>query len=341
MQRMRVAILGLADDGVALAQASSAGGAELVAVADHDRSRTDKIAAELGAQGYVDYRSALIETQADLVVAALPPADRMEYLRMAADRGLPVLTPGPPFVRLEEAAECARIFAERGVPFVVARHWQFEPAYAALREIPSWAGRLFSASVNVIGPAGDLKGWRGDAAQAGGGTLLHDAYDAVDALATLFGLPEEVYAVLPDTTEPGEVRAYDTEDAAAVILRFSGKRVATLNCRRIGAERYWRYRLHGTQATAWLTPEAMTIVDAASMQPTTTRVQTANRFAPILRAVTAAVSGGAAPPSPLSAHLAALAVIETAYLSARTGQGESPGRLYRITTGADAPSPTA
>ena len=339
MARLNATVLGLPDAGAELCAAVAADPVlELVAVADRDKARSQEAGARFGVPTYEDYRSAVIEPEAGVVIMALPPYERPEYLRLAAGRGLAVYACGPPLANVETAVEVARLFSEAGVPFVVSRFWQSEPAYAPLGEIETWAGRLFSANVNVISPAGDLQGWRGDSARAGGGVLLNDAYDQVDALVAVFGMPEEVYTVMPTTSDPNEMRSYDTEDAATVLMRFSAGRVATINCRRIGDQRYWRYRLHGTRATAWITPEEMVIADAEGRAPVSSKVRTKNRYAPGVSAFGRELTSGARIVSPLEEHLVTLAVIRTAYLSAKTGQPESPGRLYRIETGADASS---
>ena len=340
MRRMRATVLGLSDEGAGTGADLCAAVAahpffHLVAVADRDRTRTEESARRFGAIPYNDFRSAMVEANAPALFLAIPPFLRLEYLRLAAEREMAVLVPGPPAPDLALAVESARDFAAPA-SLSVARFWQSEPAYLRLQSLEMLIGRVFSAHINLIAPLGDLQGWRGDSQRAGGGVLLNQAYDPCDALVSIFGLPEEVFTILPRTTGPGDLRAHDTEDAATVMLRFPGARVATMNCRRIGREHYWRYRLHGTRGTVLVTPEAMTLQADPSDPPSVSRVRTRNRCSPPVAAFAAALEAGLTkPPSSLEEHLPTMAVIEAAYLSARTGQPESPRRLLHIATGED------
>lgn len=332
---MRATVLGLAESGADLC-AAVAGHPffHLVAVADRDRSRAEAVARKYGADVHDDARSALIEGNARTLFLALPPYQRPEYVRLAAQRGMPVLVTAPPALDLAQAVASVRCFAASAGSLSVARLWQSEPAYLRLQRLDLLIGRVFSAHVNLIAPLGDVQGWRGDSQRAGGGVLLNDAYDPCDALVSIFGVPEEVYTILPRTTGAGELRAHDTEDAATIMLRFPGGCVATMNCRRMGHDHYWRYRLHGTRGTALVTPEAMSVSATPGDSPSTSRVRTRNRFGPPVAAFAVALEAGLARlPSSVEEHLPTMAVIEAAYLSARTGQPESPRRLLHIATG--------
>ena len=334
MNTIRATVLGLHDLGVELCAAVHGDASfELVAVADTEKSLAESLADRYGAQAFDDYRSAIVEPDPQVVFFAIPPYQRVEYLKLAASRALGVYVTGPALTSLEGCVEYSRMFASADVPLCVFRYWQNEPAYRRLREPESWAGRLFSANVNVISPGRDLQGWRGDSVRSGGGALMYGAYDQVDSLVSIFGMPEEVYTVLSTVASVEETRPYDTEDAATLLMRFSKDRVATVNCRRIGSEYYWRYRLHGTLATALLTPEEMVVSDVEGRAPVSSRVKTRNRFVCSVAGFSAALTSGAKMASAIGDHLKTMAVIKTGYLSAKTGQPESPSRLYTMETG--------
>ncbi len=337
MERWRAAVSGLTGLGWTLCEAIRANPTfDLVAVADRNRSLADRAGERFGSESFSDYRSVMIEPRPRVLFVAMPPFERSDYLKLAVEQGIAVLATAPPLPTLTDAWSATEFFAVAGVPFSVLRVWEPEPAYVRLRNIEMISGRLFSAHVNVISPVGNLQGWRGDSARAGGGVLLNDAYDQVDALVSIFGWPDEVLAVVPSTATAAEVRTWDTEDAATVLLRFPGSRVATLNCRRMGAHSYWRYRLHGTRATVVVTPKEMIVTDADGRQPSISRVRSPNCCAPAVNAFAASLAAGlSATLSPIDQHLMTLCVIQTAYLSARTGQPESPARLYRAETGQD------
>jgi len=332
--QLRTVVLGLTGCGADLCAAIRKDpGLDLAAVADRDKSLAERKSQLLGVPSYDDYRLAIIEESPQVLLMALPPYERSEYLKLAASRQIAVLASGPPLSDFDLTLEHARAFSKGNVPFSVCRIWQPEPAYGRLGSIDEWAGGVFSAHVNVLAPAGDLDGWRGDSARAGG-VLLNDAYDQLDAIVSVMGMPEEVYAVLARPFAEVQTRPHDSEDAATVMMRFSSNRVATICARRAGREHYWRYRLHGAQATVVITVDEMVETDVNENTTSTSKVQTRNRLAPAVGAFSAALAAGhSQAPSPIEEHLVTMAVIQTAYLSAKTGQPESPGKVFCVDTG--------
>jgi predicted dehydrogenase len=329
--RLRTVVLGLTEWGEDFcAAARQDPGLELIAVADHDRALAARTAERLGVRAFADYRSVLVEQSPQVVLAAIPPHERPEYLRIAAAGRAAVLMAGPPLPSFDATVEQVRLFAATGTPCAVVRVWQSEPAYVRLGNLEAFAGRLLAAQVTVHTARPDLAGWRGDSVRAGGGVLLHDAYDQLDALVTLFGLPQQVWAVLDRTPATDDARPYDTEDVATVLLRFSDRRAAALTCRRAGQYQDWQCHIFGTRATVQISPQQMSLTDAHDGAVTLARVQTANRAGPAVATFATALTAGLNRMfSPLDDHLATMAVMQTAYLSARTGQPESPGKFYR------------
>jgi predicted dehydrogenase len=339
--QLRTLVLGLTGSGADFCAAAHAdANVQVAALADHDKTLAENTALRYAVPFHNDYRLAIVEQEPQLILVAIPPYQRPDHLKTAAARGIPVLSTGPPLSGFDATLEIARQFGDARVPFAVTRVWQTEPAYARLTAIKTWAGDLISAHVNVLAPAGDLQGWRGDSARAGGGVLLNDGYEHIDALVSIMGLPEEVYAVLARPHAAAKNRPYDTEDTATLMMRFSSDRVATVGTRRAGERNHWRYQLHGTRATAVITPGGMVVTDMSDNSTSATRVRTANRLAPAVSAFAAAlVSGQPCIPSSIQDHLATMATLRAAYLSAKTGQPESPARFYRRETGLDVKGP--
>ena len=159
------------------------GAVELVAVADQDRSLAEAVAEQAGTAAYGDCRQAIVESIADgldAVFTALPPFASGQYLRLAADRGLAAFSLPPVAREYDETVELGELFAQADRPLVVARTWQFEPAYMRLADLPNLAGRVFTAQANVVQQVDKSPGWSGDARRAGGGVLLYGGYDLVD-----------------------------------------------------------------------------------------------------------------------------------------------------------------
>ena len=339
MRRLRAALLGLIDEGRSIYDALRSDPAvELVAVADRDRNSGAALGGEAGARVYDDYRRAIVESAAgglDVLFVALPPFEADEFLRMAAARQVAVFAVPPVARRFDATVELADLFARAGCPLVVGRRWQSEPAFMRLHNLPELAGVVFAATADIACPVPEQLGWRGDARRAGGGVLLHGAYEMVDALVTLVGVPEEVFAATGMSVPPGATRSYDTEDAASVVFHYADHRTAAVTCRRIRpwrAEENWSMTLCGSKATVVVTQDSMTVTNSEGQCLTQTTVRTTNRYAPAINVFVAALSAGVqVVPSGVSEHLGTMATIRTAYLSAKTGQPESPGRFLELT----------
>ena len=78
----------------------------------------------------------------------------------------------------------------------------------------------------------------------------------------------------------------------------------------------------------------MTVSTGDEHPPSTSLVRTTNRCLPAVSAFAVTLSATAEQVcSPLTEHIKTMSVIETAYQSVRTGQPESPARLFRAATG--------
>lgn len=333
MKRLKVALMGLAGVGADyLAAIRSDEQFELAAVADTDpevlRRHTDTVAAGV----FEDYRSLIVETAhtgLDLLFVALEPFQSIEFVQMAAARGIGVFHKAPCARSVREAQRLVDQFAANERPLVVSRLWQFEPAYAALNRLVEFTGHVYAATVYVQ-TADTPVGWRGDSVQAGGGVLLNGAYEAVDMLIHLLGLPETVYAQCGVAVAPGAHRKYDTEDTAIVVLAFGHEQTACLTALRGVAEPSWRVTFMGVEGTVEVRADGLTIIPRDGKLVEYHRAQTPNPVAHAISAFGASrLSNGQPLKSKAEEHLPTLAVIEAAYLSARTGAPESPSRFQR------------
>lgn len=331
MKRVKTALLGLTGIGEEFLRALVEDDQfELIAVADRDGEALRKRADGLTARPFGDYRSAIVESMRfglEAILVALPPYQAVEFNVLAAERGIGVLQ-GTPWARTTtEARRLIEAFARGGVPLVVLRPWQSEPALSKLGEPAGLIGRVFAAHTQVRAADGPT-GWRGDSIRAGGGVLLNDAYEQVDLLVQLMGFPETVFAQARMAVAPGKPRKYDTEDAMTVTFCFPGDRVGSLTAWRGAREPRWDMTLVGEGGVVQLGPNKM-IVDRLDLPgPRVHTVRAAYRIAPAISAFGAAQRAGLREPaSPAKGHLSTMAVIEAAYLSAKTASPESPERF--------------
>ena len=331
MKPLKVGLLGLAGvGGEYLAALDLDERFDLVAVADTDLDLLRRHTEGQALRGYEDYRSLVVEaaqTEIDLLFAALEPFQSIDFVELAARHGIGVFHKAPPARTVGELQRLVEVFSAARCSLVVSRSWQAEPAYAGLSDLSTLTGHVYAATAEVQTNE-DAAGWRGDAVRAGGGVLLNGAYEQLDMLVALLGMPESVYAQCSMAVAPGAARKYDTEDAATVSLRFTRERIAGLTASRGSADRFSRVTLVGTRRTVEVGPDRMTITPRAGGTPQCEVIKSPYPAAAIIRAFAEAREADEQRlRSTAEDHLATMAVVEAAYLSAKTGAPETPARF--------------
>lgn len=328
MKRLKAALLGVTGTGAAYLDALRCDECfELIAVADDDPEAVREATEHTDIDGYRDNRSLVVESVRrglEVLVIALEPFQAFEIALHAAGQGLAVFTQTPFARNHDEAKRLIRAFERTGRPLVAVRPWLFVPAYEPLRDLSQWIGRVHCAAATVRTEAPEPLDWRGDASRAGGGVLLYDAYETLDMLIHLLGVPDRVYAQCTRAIPPTAACPYDTEDAAVVILRYAGGRTASLAVARSTAPPTWSVSFFGEKGVMDVGPDHLQLAVGNEPFPTVTPVRVVNRIAPAVAALgrafrdqTARVESAAA------SHAPTMAAIDAAYLSARTGSAES------------------
>jgi len=331
MDRLKVALVGLTGEGSGyLTVIRSDERLELVAVADGDAERLRVVGERLQVRCFEDYRSLIVESaQAglDVVFVALEPFESMAFVELAAQRDVGVFHKAPASRNVREMRRLMERFEKSRYPLVVSRPWFFEPAFAALRSMTESSSRIYGAVATSVTTL-TTTGWRGDSVRAGGGTLLNGAYAVVDMLVHLLGLPEAVYAQCTMRPASGSTGKYDTEDVAILSLNFGEGKAGSVVARRGAAHRSWAVTLLGSERCLEVTPEGLTVTPCDGTPTERYAVESDCSIASAIRAYGGSCISDDVPfESTIDQHLATVATIECAYLSARTGAPESPSRL--------------
>lgn len=333
MEPLKVGLIGLGRGGLQLAKALHASAwCRLVAVASVHSKRIELFQEKYpGIAAHNDFRSLIVSSPLDALFVAVPPYLRATYLPMAAERKIPVYTLLPAARRFDEALAMLEPFEAAGCPLVVSRAWGIEPAMHPDALGIEQAGKFFLARANVTLCLEENFDWRGDSQRAGGGVLLYGAYELIDVLIQAMGMPSSVYAVCAGISRPGTHFPYDTEDTAAVVCRYTNGAVATINASWTTGPADWSIDLYGTTGSVHVNATTTYLRDRSGEQelarherPANTLAVQVEEFLSTLRSNPRNLKGT------LRQHLPAVATIQAAYLSARTGQPESPGTLFEM-----------
>lgn len=281
-----------------------------------------------------DPRLLLAQAGIEAIVLAASTRNAADLASMAADRGLHVWRLPPLARSFAEAAELAGRARQRPTIYRVASWWEYvtDHVWHELR----WPGDvtpLFSElHISARGPASDA--WQARQADAGGGVLALSAYAALEALVALRGLPETVAATIGRARRTHNSVTRETEELALAVLRYTGGGTAIVRATWDLPPFGWQVVHYGADTTITLTPDEVLLSDAAGALldrrplPGEFLGSELPKFAELVRG--RARDRAAAP---LPRHLAVSALIDALYLSARTGQPESPGKVYSVQGG--------
>jgi predicted dehydrogenase len=339
--RLKTAVLGLSERGLLVLEAAKrVEGLEIAAVADKETNLAEKVAAEANCVSYDDYRQLIIQNQLDCLLVAAPIHSCDEYVRMAMKKRFNVLKLTPAARDFEEAAKFVRLADEQGIQFAIANPSRFARRFIALRQFLQEGKIEQIFLMNVFCNAGDHErsGWQTDPKLAGGGVLLHDCYRIVDQVVWNFGMPQQVYSLSTNQAQDKQQRSYLTEDTTAVSMKFGETFIGNfVAVRRAGTGPEELFlRLYGKDRILTVGKRRVLLRDGSGHMKEEFECdddergcvkQSLESFAQSILSPdeNKLVSSG-------RENLKNMAVIESAYLSARTGFPEEPGRILQMTS---------
>lgn len=333
MEPLKVGLMGLGRGGRALADVLlGSSWCKLVAVASIHSKRIEQFRNEHpGIAMHDDFRSLIVSSPLDALFVAVPPFLRGSYLSLAAERHMPVFMLTPAARRFDEALALVEAFEEADCPIAVSQCWDVEPGLHVDALGIEQAGKFFLARGSVTANLDDDFDWRGDSRRAGGGVLLYQAYGLLDVLVQVMGLPSTVYAVASNISRPGTRFQYDTEDTAVLTCRYPSGALATISACWTTGPADWSIELFGTGGSLRVDTQFALMRDRTGQQETSRLARSADPLAVQVNEFLSTIcSSPRSLRGTLREHLPVVATIESAYLSARTGQPESPGTIFKI-----------
>lgn len=338
-ESLTTAVLGLNETGQRMLKAAASTGLfRIKAVADLDQQKAERAAVEYGCEAYTDYRQLVVQNQLDCLLVAAETHTCDEQVKTALRRKFNVLKAAPPARTFAETLEYVELAQSERVLFAVANPGRFRAGYVAARDLIAQGrlGPIFLIAASCAFGNTDRPPWQIDPQIAGGGVLLHDCYPILDQILWSFPLPEQVYTLKTNHAPDKQQRLCLTEDTAVVAMRFSDAFMGSLVATRSSEIEAGRVQLevHGKEARLTVTQREVTLTTRDSRDQRTWQYQEDDSV--LMERLLSSFARSLANPDEHEfpgggvESLRNVAVLESAYLSARTGFPEEPARILRM-----------
>ncbi len=332
--KLKTAILGLTDEGQQLlAVAAQSEQFDIVAAADADAELAEKIAQRYGCQAFDDYRQLVIQNELDVLIVAAPMHQCDEHVRAAMKKKFNILKLIPPALDFEQTAELMRLAKSENVCYAVADSYRFSPGFGKLADyLESQNARDFNLitgvcnlQVNIDDPN---QRWLSDPQLAGGGVLLRNCYELIGLIVRYFGIPQQVYCVSTNQAPDKQQRLSITEDTAVFTMKFSDTLVANFVASRVFGSPARTLKIHTKDGFLTASGDKFTLSDnlgniAERLESESTESDSAAKMLKTFADALLSPDKNSSVDDKNS-DLNIMAVIESAYLSARTAMPEEP-----------------
>ncbi len=204
---------------------------QLVAVADINIERAERLAAERGGRPFASLTDALAAVDIDIVVVCTPTGRHGEVAMEALAAGKHVIVEKPAEITVERTDEIIEAQQKAGTLVTVISQHRFDPAtdvtLAAIER--GELGRLTSGIASIDWWRGqsyyDSGDWRGTWELDGGGALMNQGVHTVDLLVAAMGRPVEVFAYTGTLAH----ERIEVEDVAVGVVRFDSGTLGVLH----------------------------------------------------------------------------------------------------------------
>lgn len=308
--------------------AAALGGLEGVAIAGQaGLAQSDALP---GIDWFADERVMLAQGGLHALLIQAGPRLALAMARQGIEHGLHVWMAPPIGRSFSDAAELIRRSRELGPILWVSSWWRTvrEEVRAILDRDE---GRRFTlCELRVAAPGPQIDSWWASAAEGGGGVLPAAAYGLIEALLALRGIPENLFAAVGRCRTRSSQTPRETEDVGVAVLRYEGAAAATIQAT-WDIEPYEAVlRGHAPDKTLELTESAVRLATTDGSSDVVRDLPADQRVADIAKFIRE-IRGGRPSDETRAAgehHASVSALLESIYLSSRTGQPESPRQLF-------------
>jgi len=333
--KLKAAVLGLDARGKGLLEAASKSGYfKIEAVGDIDSQVVEKTAAEYECRGYDDYRQLVMQNELDCLLVAAGIHSCEEHIRGAIKKNFNVLKLAPLARNFEEGQQLASLSEEAGVKFAVGNLKRFSKSFTALHEFLQDDGieQVFLVSGMCMAGNKEQPGWQNDWKLSGGGVLLRNCYEIIDQMVWNFGIPEQVYCLNTNTASDRQQRQYLTEDTVLAVMKFGKDLIGNVMGSKAFGPQEESLKIYSKKKILTVSDSAFVVSDRIGRIEEERSYEEDERSCMERLLENFALSIGVSDKNRLRSsakeNLAVMAVIESAYLSWRTGMPEEPGKIF-------------
>ena len=339
-KKLNTAILGLDDNGLKLLQAAvDTGLYEINAVTDRDPKILQNIAEKYNCRPLEDSRQIVVLKDIDVLLATTRTHQGAEHIKIAMKNKYNVLKLMPPALNFAQAAEFFAIAKKENVLFTPANSSRFSPGFNLLAEYlrtkKTKDFHLITALCHIPNQLDDVEDrWLSDPDIAGGGVLLRNCYELIDQITLHFGLPQQVYSLNTNHAPDRQQRLSITEDTAILTMKFTDTLMANMIATRTFGPPQRQLRLHSPDRFITASENSFTVCDnhgetiEHAQFDSIEKKSTAGMLEDFAQNIINPGRQETSPPPDVD--LNNMAVIESAYLSARTAMPEEPARLLEM-----------
>ena len=339
-EKLKTAIVGLGADGMKiLSIANDSEYLDVCAVADNNGDLAEKTARTYDCSGYYDYRQLIIQNQLDAVIISEPMHLSVELIRLAIDKQCHVIKIPPAGLDFEQVVELFRHSKKHGVKYVTANANGFSDGFKRLKEFVEFEGsekfHLISGVCNVPGNTDEPQNrWLTDPGLAGGGVVLHNCYQLIDQIIQNFNMPEKVYSLSVNNAPDKQQRILTTEDGAVITMQFHDTQMANITTSRTFGpyEQFLRLHMKDRFATASTNRFTVSKNDGEIISDSVYKTGAVEWFGDLFDDFALSILEPNEYGSVLNPKfdLLTMAVIQSAYMSAKTSMPEEPSRIMEI-----------
>jgi predicted dehydrogenase len=340
--KLKTACLGLGRgaDGI-LSLACSTGLFDIISVADSSLPNAQQTAQKYNCTAFDDYRQFILQNDIDVLIVAEPLYKCVEYVKTAINKKCHILKLIPTAANFEQASELINLAEKNKVKYITACPARFSPGFERLSGYLKTVDRRQFYFINACASFGGdffqpiATYTQADRKLSGGGVLLNDCFELLSLIVENFSLPQQIYTLATNQSPDRKAKQYLGEDTVTLSLVFSDSLIGTfLAAHFTGSAATSPLRICAAENNIVATPNRLAVYDSSGS------LVAENKF-PIKpeKCITEMfIDTGRALLEPdkyrlrnsSRLDLAAMAFIEAAYLSAKTGMPESPRKFFEI-----------